>query len=148
MTLQFLWGSTWTRSNPISHKTIWHILDINNIQYKLKKCQVFLNPFLFFIYFLDNTSHKFWDQSHLPHYQSYLQESETVSWHRLRSCYTSDMLQHLVWWRVWIIFERWTIPKFPEIFPGIALVSIIYLRYCRCYTWPLFTIYGKFKGSI
>ena len=30
----------------------------------------------------------------------------------------------------WFISARWTIPKFPEIFPGIEFVSIIYVRYC------------------
>ena len=43
-----------------------------------------------------NTLHKFWDQSPSPHYQCCLQVSETVSWHKLRSCYSSRMLQHWV----------------------------------------------------
>ena len=30
----------------------------------------------------------------------------------------------------WFISAKWTIPEFPEIFPGIDLVSIIYVRYC------------------
>ena len=46
----------------------------------------FSKPFLFFIYFLDNTSHKFWDQ--FPHDQCCLQVSETVSPHKLRCCYS------------------------------------------------------------
>ena len=41
-----------------------------------------------------NTSHKFWDISPSPHYQCCLQISETVSWHKLRRCYFSSMLQH------------------------------------------------------
>ena len=51
LTVQFFWGSKWSRSNPISHKTIWHIPNIQNSGFKLKKCQVFPNPLLFFIYF-------------------------------------------------------------------------------------------------
>ena len=50
-TLQFFWESQWTRRNPISLKTIWHIPNIENSQFKLKKCQVFPNPLLFFISF-------------------------------------------------------------------------------------------------
>ena len=49
-TLQFFWGSKWSRSNPISHKTIWHIPNIKNSEFKLKKCQVFPNPLFFFFY--------------------------------------------------------------------------------------------------
>ena len=41
-----------------------------------------------------NTSQKFWDQSSFPHYQCCLQVSETVSWHKRRRCYSSNMLQH------------------------------------------------------
>ena len=29
----------------------------------------------------------------------------------------------------WFIYAKLTIPEFPEIFPGIDLVSIIYVRY-------------------
>ena len=36
----------------------------------------------------------------------------------------------------WFISIRWNIPEFPEIFPGIESVSIIYVRYCR---WDLFS---------
>ena len=76
-TLQFFWESEWSRSNPSSHKTNWHIPNIKNI--------------LFFI-FLDNTSHKFWDQPPSPHYKSCLEVSETFSWHKLQCCYSSNML--------------------------------------------------------
>ena len=97
MTLQFFWGSKWTRSNPISHKTIWHIPNIKNSQFKLKKMPGFFQTFLYFLFiFLDNTSHKFWDQSPSPHYQFCLQVCDTVSWHKLQSCYSPNMLQHWV----------------------------------------------------
>ena len=57
-TLQFFGGSKWTRSNPISHKTIWHIPNIKNSQSKLKKMPVFFQSPLYFSFsFLDNTSH-------------------------------------------------------------------------------------------
>ena len=63
-TLQFFWGSKWIRSNPISHKTIWYIPNINNSQFKLKKMLAFFQtPFYFSFIFLDNTSHEFWDQT-------------------------------------------------------------------------------------
>ena len=51
-----------------------------------------------------NTSHKFWDKSPSPHYQCCLQVSETVSWHKLQSCYSSNMLQHWVGGRDLIYF--------------------------------------------
>ena len=49
--LQYLWRSKWSRSNPISHNTIRHIPNITNSEFKLKKCQVFPKPLLFFINF-------------------------------------------------------------------------------------------------
>ena len=96
----------------------------------------FPNPLLFFFYFIDNTSHKFWDQSPSPHYQCCLQVSETVSWHKLRCCYSANILQHWVGGGAWFISAWWSIPEFPEIFPGIELVWIIYVRYCRFKYFP------------
>ena len=61
-------------------------------------------PFYFPFNFLDNTSHKFWDQSPSPHYQCFLQVSETVSWHKLRCCYSTNILQHWVGGRGLIYF--------------------------------------------
>ena len=104
-TLQFFWGSKWTRSNHITHKTIWHIPNIKNSQFKLKKMPAFFQtPFYFSFIFLDNTSHKFWDQSPSPHYQCCLQVSETVSWHKLRCRYSAIILQHWVGGRGLIYF--------------------------------------------
>ena len=40
-----------------------------------------------------NTSHKFWDRSPSPHYQCCLQVSKTVSWQKLRCCYSDNILQ-------------------------------------------------------
>ena len=42
-----------------------------------------------------------------------LQVSETVSWHKLRCCYSTNMLQHWVGGRGMIISAKWTIPEFP-----------------------------------
>ena len=53
---------------------------------KKKRSQDFPNPL-----------HKFWDQSSSPHHECCLQVSETVSWHKLRCCYCSNMLQHWIW---------------------------------------------------
>ena len=53
LTLQFFWESKWSRSDPISRKTIGHIPNTKNSEFKLKKCQVFLNPLLFFNSFFD-----------------------------------------------------------------------------------------------
>ena len=78
-----------------------------------------------------NTSHKFWDQTPCLHYQCCLQVSETVSWHKLWCCYPANILQHWVGRRGWFISAKWTILEFPEFFPGIDLVSIIYVRYYR-----------------
>ena len=95
-TLQFFWRSKWSRSNPISHKTIWHIPNIKNSEFKIKNMPTFSKPLYFSFNFLDNTSHKFWDQSPSPHYQCCLQVSETVSWHQFRCCYSANILQHWV----------------------------------------------------
>ena len=62
--LQFFWGSNWIKSYPISHKTIWHIPNIKNSQFKLKNnATIFQSPFYFSFIFLYNTLHRFWDQS-------------------------------------------------------------------------------------
>ena len=56
-------------------------------------------------FFSYNTSHKFLDQSPSPHYQCCLQVlSIWVSWHKLQSCYSSNMLQHWVGGRGLIYF--------------------------------------------
>ena len=106
LTLQFFWGSKWTKSDPISHKTIGYIPNIKNSQFKLKNARFFQTPFYFSFIFLDNTSHKFWDQSPSSHYQCCLQASETVSWHKLRICYSSNMLQPWVGVRGLIYFRK------------------------------------------
>ena len=94
-TLQFFWESQWTRRNPVSLKTIWHIPNVKNSPFKLKKCQVFPNLLLFFISFFRQYLTKILRPIILPpHYQCCLQVSETVSWHELWSCYSSNMLQH------------------------------------------------------
>ena len=51
-----------------------------------------------------NTSHKFWDQSPSPYYQTSLQVFETVSWHKIWCCYSSNMRQHWEGWRDLIYF--------------------------------------------
>ena len=78
-----------------------------------------------------NISHKVWDQSSSPHCQCCLQVSETVSWHKLRSCYSPNMLQHWVGGRGLIYFCKLDHSRIFINFPGIDLVSIIYVRYCR-----------------
>ena len=84
----FFWGSKWTRSNLISHKTIWHISNIKNSEFKLKNARFYETPFYFSFIFLDNTSHKFWNQSPSSDCQCCLKVSETVSCHKLRCCYS------------------------------------------------------------
>ena len=56
-TLQFLWGSKWSRSNPISHKTIWHIRNIKNSAFKIKKMAGFSKLSFIFHLFLQAISH-------------------------------------------------------------------------------------------
>ena len=92
-----LWGSKWSSSDSISHKTILHIPNIKNSEFKLKKkIQAFPSPFYFSFIFLDKTSEKFWGQSPSPHDQCSLQVSETVSRHKLCCRYSAKMLQHWV----------------------------------------------------
>ena len=98
-TLQFFRGSKWSRSNPVSHKTTWHIPNISNSEFKFKNAKFFQTLFCFSFIFLGNTSHKLWERSLSPppppaHYQCCLQVSETVFWHKLPCCYSSIMLQH------------------------------------------------------
>ena len=59
-----------------------------------KNAEFFRTLFYFSFIFLDNTSHKFGDQSPSPHDQCCLQVSETVSGHKLRCCYFPNILQH------------------------------------------------------
>ena len=58
-----------------------------------KNARFFQTLIYFSVSSLDNTSHKFWDQSPSPHYQCCLQVSVVVSWHKLRCCYSANMLQ-------------------------------------------------------
>ena len=77
-TLKFFLGQ-WSRSNPISDKTIWNIPNIQNSGFKRNKNgRFFHTSFYFSLFFLDNTSHTFWDQFLSPHDQICLQVSETV----------------------------------------------------------------------
>ena len=72
-TLQFFWGSKWSKTNPITHKTIWHIPNMKNSEFKIKKnARFFQTTFNFSFNFLDNTSHKFWDQSSSAHIETIL----------------------------------------------------------------------------
>ena len=46
--LQFFWESKWSRSNPFSNKTTYHIPNIKNSEFKLKKMPGFFKaPFIF-----------------------------------------------------------------------------------------------------
>ena len=76
-------------------------------------------------------SHKFWDQSPFPYYQCCLQVSETVSRHKLWCCYSANMLQYWVGGRDLIYFCKVDHSRISINFPGIDLVSIIYVRYCH-----------------
>ena len=83
-------GSKWSRSNPISHKTIWHI------EFKIKKMPVFPSPLWFFVYFFRQYLTQILRPIPFPHYQWCLQVSETVSWHKFWRCYSANILQHWV----------------------------------------------------
>ena len=52
------------------------------------------------------------------------------SWYKLRCCYSSNMLKHWVGGRGMIYFCKVDHFRISENFPGIDLVSIIYVRYC------------------
>ena len=62
-------------------------------------------------------------------YQCYLQVSETVSWHKLQCFYFSNMMQRWVGGKGLIYLSKADPLEFQEMFPGIDLVSIIYMRY-------------------
>lgn len=76
-------------------------------------------PLNFSRYVACNTSHNSWDQSFSSHYQYCLLVSGTVSWHKLRCCYCSNMLQHWVGGETWFICEKWIILEFQETFARI-----------------------------
>ena len=77
------------------------------------------------------SSHKFWDQSPSP--------IINVVWKYLRQFLgtgfgvaTLPICCNIEYGGgAWFISAKWTIPEFPETFPGIDLVSLIYVRYCR-----------------
>ena len=52
------------------------------------------------------------------------------SWYKLRCCYSSNMLKRWVGGRGMIYFCKVDHFRISENFPGIDLVSIIYVRYC------------------
>ena len=45
------WRSKWSRSEPVSHKTIWHISNTKNSESKLKKTGFSKSPFIFHSFF-------------------------------------------------------------------------------------------------
>ena len=85
------------------------------------------NYFLFI--FLDNISHIFWDQPPIINvvckYQRLCRGTSFGVATLLVCCNVEWEIE------VWLISEKWTIPEFPEIFPWIAFVSIICVKYCR-----------------
>ena len=106
LTLQFFWGSNESRSNPISYKTIWHIPIIQNSELKLKNAGFFQTPFYFSLFF-QKISHINSETNPLPHlYQSCLLVSETISCHKLRCCYSANILQNWVGGRGLIYFWK------------------------------------------
>ena len=58
---------------------------------KWNNYQFYLPNFLKFWY---NISHKFWDQSPSPHYQCCFHVFKTASWHKTRSCFSSNIAAH------------------------------------------------------
>ena len=94
------------------------------------KYQIFSKPLLFFICFFRQYRHTCYDQCSFFYYQCCLQISESAFRHRLRRCYSANILQYWVGGRG-LISARWTIPEFPETFPGFESFSTIYVRYCR-----------------
>ena len=126
--LQFFWRSKWSRSNPVSHKIIWHIPNIKKSEFKIKKCHVFSNLLSFFIYFFRQY---LWDQSPSLHYQCCLQVSETFSWDKLRRCYPANILHHQVGMKCLVYFCRVVYSRISRSFSEIELVSVIFVRYCR-----------------
>ena len=69
-----------------------------------KKCQVFQNALLLFIDFFRQYLTYILRPIPLPRYQCCFQMSETVSWHKLWCCYSSNNLQHWVGGRDLIYF--------------------------------------------
>ena len=95
----------WSRHNQISVGTKFHLDQIfqkNGILGQKRKKVIKTTEFSIseLVY---NISHKWWDQPPWSLYQCILQVSETVSWHQLRRCYSSNMLQHWIGGGAWII---------------------------------------------
>ena len=136
-TLQFFRGSKWSRSSPISHKTIWHMLNIKNSEFKLKKMLGFSKPLFFFHSF-------FWT---IPHINSETNPPTPISM-LFASIWDSFFAQASVLLLFQycatlsrgegpnLFLQKCTIPEFQEIFTGIDLISIIYVRYC-CYNYSI-----------
>ena len=98
--------NTWPRQGKDSYCLVWCAVDFFwffcVISWVLVTCVDLLWFFvnhcrllrIFWSFY--NTSHKFWDQSPSPHCQCCFQVFETVPWHKLPCCYSSNILQHWV----------------------------------------------------
>ena len=75
--------------------SLWDITCLNMIQVILK---LYENAKINY-----NTSHKFWNQPPPPIIKRCLQVLETVSCHKLRRCFSSNILQHWVGGEVWFL---------------------------------------------
>ena len=107
----------WRASQPRNTSSCWklkwsastYVITNWGIVYQENSCNHKLLHFLLIqigasLFETNNASHKFWDQSPFPHYQCCLQVCETVFWHKLRICYSSNMLQNWVGGRGLIYF--------------------------------------------
>ena len=106
LSFHFVTAKQWVHKNQSQTKSIWsysqiysgtrlifHIFSLSlkltiavYIPYTMKNRIVYVQNTSY------NTSYKFWDEPPSPHYQCCLKVSETVSWSKLRCCYSSDML--------------------------------------------------------
>ena len=77
-----------------------------------------------------NTSYKFWDQPPSPIINDvckYLRQFDGTSF----SLATLPIYCNIERGGAWFFSTKWTILEFPEIFLGIELISIIYVRFCH-----------------
>ena len=68
-----------------------------------------------------------------PHYQRCLQVSETVPWHKLRGCYSVNILQRWVRWRGLIYFWKMDHSRISRSFSRNWLGLNNFVRYGRNY---------------
>ena len=122
LTIQFFEGQVPQAGTELLIKPFGRV-SIKKSEFKQTNAGFFQPPFYFPFVFLDNSSHKFWEQFSSPHYQCCLQISEIISWLLLLFQYATTLSRgNEVWF---LILQNWSFQSFHKFFQELDNLSEI-----------------------